>query len=69
MRWIDTVAGTDLHLGHIPSTPVFAGPARAWRVVPHPAWDQSYQFVAVNACCGGVRSVLVVDLRRLLGAA
>jgi hypothetical protein len=48
------------------TTPSFYGPHGEYRIDPHPAWDRSGQYLAMNAAINGVRSVIVVDMRSLL---
>jgi len=66
LRWIDTVAGTDTQLIRVPSTPDYLSPVKQWRVDPHPAWDRSFRFVAMNGVQdNGTRGVIVADLGKL----
>jgi len=60
IRWIDLESGKEECLLRIPSAQ--PSPDGAMRVDPHPAWNRSWDALALNATPGGTRHVLVADL-------
>ena len=65
IRLVDWKAGTEKRIVRIESRPRVSGPAFAFRVDLHPAWDRSYTRIAFNGNAGGTRRVYVADVREL----
>lgn len=66
LRWIDLDQQSERTIARVPSETADPGPARIWRVDPHPAWDRAYQFITFNACPFGPREVFIADLRAVI---
>ncbi len=66
MRMIDLETDSEVRFMRIRTRPDYFGPAREFRVDPHPAWDPSFRYIAFNACPDGSRKVYIADMESLL---
>jgi len=62
IRWIDLETGHEECLLRIPSKQSVSQPDSSMRVDPHPAWNRTWDAVAINSTLGGRRHVLIADL-------
>jgi Tol biopolymer transport system component len=66
VRWVDLATGRVVEIIRARTRPLFKGAKSERRVDPHPAWDRTFRYVALNACPGGRRTILLADLAPLL---
>lgn len=62
LRLLDLQDHAAKNLVRISLRPAYEGPAKEFRVDPHPAWDRSFRYVIFNACQHAVRRVYIADL-------
>ncbi len=60
LRWLDLETGAEEHLVRIDTKS--ASSNSILRIDPHPAWDNTWRYIAFNATPGGTRRVYVADL-------
>lgn len=65
LRWVNLETGKEQVIVRINT----AQPVDdvALRIDPHPAWDRTWRYVAINGFVGGTRQVFVVDMEDFVG--
>lgn len=68
LRWVNAETDKSVCAVRVPTTPVFEGAKREYRIDPHPVWDRSGRWLVFNAARDGVRTVYVADFSKLISA-
>ncbi|UCH02210.1 MAG: hypothetical protein JSV20_10505 [Candidatus Bathyarchaeota archaeon] len=66
IRFLDLNTHREETLLRIKVAPRFRSPKNELRIDPHPAWDTSFRYIAINASPNTTRRVYVADLKTLL---